>query len=1069
MGCKSEEPDIIKELREEEKIGNLKGYFKKIYGHESFEIENNEDLIENVPESNDLFRNIVDNCPDGIVFVNKFGIIKFSNNAGAELIGYNKEHIIGKHFSKIGAFKVAEIPKYIKIFKSIIKGKNPGLLEIEYQRRDGSTFLAEVKIELLKNKYNKIMGIIAISRDITDKKNYETKIIENENRYRIVSELATDFTYSIIVGKNNELNFEWVTKALENISGYSMNDLKNKGGWEFLIYKDDIKTAKNQLKTLLEGNACSVEYRIKTKSGKIKWIHDYAKPIYNEEKKRITHIYGAVKDVTESKKYESSITESKLNLQNLFNSIADPIVIVDSKGKFLDMNNSVTNYTDYSRDDLIGKNFLKTKIVTKKSKLTLLANLTKRMAGITVKPYIVEILTKNGDTLPFEVNAQKIEYFGKPADLVIFRDISERIRAEKALKTSEIRYRTLFETSEDGILIAKLDDKISFIDCNPKALQLFKCKKNDIIGKSPLDFSPEYQKEGGKSKDLAFEKLSNAVKNIDNYSYEWKYNSFDGNTFDAEVNLAIIELEGEKYIQTIVRDITDRKKAELSIKESEERYRALFFNNVDLLFIHDLKDDQPSNFIEVNDKFCDVLGYSKEELLKMNIKDLVIDEYHSKLEENITKLKNGQDVLFEIQMISKNNEKIPLEVHKTIIIVNDRKNVLGIARDITDRKIAEEELQKLAAVVKHSGELVNLANLDGKMIFLNEAGEKMLGIHPNKVKNHMIYDVIPKDLQLIVKSQVVPSIINKGFWDGELRYKNVETGEETNVFALTFLIKDPDTNKPLYLANVSRDITEQKRDQRKLEKAHNELKDLNEKLEDKVKERTKQIHNLLRQKDEFINQLGHDLKNPLGPLVNLLPIVEKEEKDPKLKDILRVINRNVDYMRNLVIKTIQLARLNSPKTEFNFENTNLLEITDFVIKNNELLFKENKINVMNNISKEINLNIDKLRYEELLNNLLNNSVKFSKESGLIKIDSKDDDEFIRISISDNGIGMTDKQLNHMFDEFYKADESRHDFDSSGLGLSISKKIVEKHGGKIWAESEGIGKGSTFYFTLPVKN
>ena len=365
--------------------------------------------------------------------------------------------------------------------------------------------------------------------------------------------------------------------------------------------------------------------------------------------------------------------------------------------------------------------------------------------------------------------------------------------------------------------------------------------------------------------------------------------------------------------------------------------------------------------------------------------------------------------------------------------------------------------------------MVNLATLEGKMIFLNEAGEKMLGIHPNQVKKHMIYDVIPKDLQFMVKKQVVPSIINKGFWEGELRYKNIETNDETYVYALTFLIEDPETNKPLYLANVSRDITDQKRDGIKLEKAHTELKELNEKLEDKVKDRTKQIHDLLQQKDEFINQLGHDLKNPLGPLVNLLPIVEKEEKDPTLKEMLQVINRNIDYMKNLVIKTIQLARLNSSKTEFTYEDSNLLDIINSTVISNKLLFKESRIYIKNNVSKDINISIDKLRFEELLNNLLNNSVKFSKESGRIIIDSKNDGDFVTISIKDNGIGMTDKQIKFMFDEFYKADESRHDFDSSGLGLSISKKIIEKHGGKIWAESDGLGKGSTFYFTLPIKS
>ena len=171
-------------------------------------------------------------------------------------------------------------------------------------------------------------------------------------------------------------------------------------------------------------------------------------------------------------------------------------------------------------------------------------------------------------------------------------------------------------------------------------------------------------------------------------------------------------------------------------------------------------------------------------------------------------------------------------------------------------------------------------------------------------------------------------------------------------------------------------------------------------------------------------------------------------------------------MRNLVVKTIQLARLNSSKNEFNFEELNLNEIINSVLKNNELLLKRNNIETKINIPNDVNIKLDKLRFEELLNNLINNSVKYTKESGKIEIDTKTNEDYVTISIKDNGIGMSENQLKNMFDEFYKADESRHDFDSSGLGLSISKKIVEKHGGKIWAESDGLGKGSTFYFTIP---
>ena len=227
----------------------------------------------------------------------------------------------------------------------------------------------------------------------------------------------------------------------------------------------------------------------------------------------------------------------------------------------------------------------------------------------------------------------------------------------------------------------------------------------------------------------------------------------------------------------------------------------------------------------------------------------------------------------------------------------------------------------------------------------------------------------------------------------------------------------------------------------------------------------------MKQKDEFINQLGHDLKNPLTPLVNLLPIIEEKEKDTESKELLGVINRNVGYMKNLVTKTIELARLNSSNTVFNFEDINLLSEMNKVIETNKLLFEEKGIHVVNNVPSDIQVSVDRLRIEELLNNILNNSIKYTDSTdseGTITIDAKSDDSFVTVSVSDTGIGMTCEQLSHVFDEFYKADSSRHDFYSSGLGMAICKRIVEKHGGQIWAESKGEGKGSIFYFTIPRK-
>jgi len=237
---------------------------------------------------------------------------------------------------------------------------------------------------------------------------------------------------------------------------------------------------------------------------------------------------------------------------------------------------------------------------------------------------------------------------------------------------------------------------------------------------------------------------------------------------------------------------------------------------------------------------------------------------------------------------------------------------------------------------------------------------------------------------------------------------------------------------------------------------------------DKLHEYNRILEDLLKQKDEFIGQLGHDLKNPLQPLVGLLPMLIEKEKDPHTKEILEVMNKNAEYMQELIFKTLQLAKLRSSNIKFDFENTNLFEEVENVIKSENILLKENNFIVENKISKDLFIQADKLRLVEVFKNLISNAIKYkSGDKGKIVIDAQREDEWATVSISDEGIGMSEDQLEKVFDEFYKADRFSSEQRSSGLGLSICKKIVEKHGGKIWVDSKGLGKGTTFYFKLRV--
>ena len=243
---------------------------------------------------------------------------------------------------------------------------------------------------------------------------------------------------------------------------------------------------------------------------------------------------------------------------------------------------------------------------------------------------------------------------------------------------------------------------------------------------------------------------------------------------------------------------------------------------------------------------------------------------------------------------------------------------------------------------------------------------------------------------------------------------------------------------------------------------------LNQGLEQKVKERTSEIENLLQHKDEFIGQLGHDIKTPLTPLISLLPIIRKKNADSESDEILEICIRNVGYIKNLVINTLQLARLNSKEVVFNIQEIDISNLVDSILFENKKMIEETKVNVESKVKRGTLVLADEIRLREVFINLITNGIKFSEDGATLTLDMKEEpDGFVTISVMDNGIGLDEEEKSHLFEEFYKSDPSRHELDSSGLGLSICKRIVEKHGGKLWAISPGKGKGTTFYFTIPI--
>ena len=372
-------------------------------------------------------------------------------------------------------------------------------------------------------------------------------------------------------------------------------------------------------------------------------------------------------------------------------------------------------------------------------------------------------------------------------------------------------------------------------------------------------------------------------------------------------------------------------------------------------------------------------------------------------------------------------------------------------------------LQTQESIIDNAALGIIVLNRDFQHLTVNPAFSGMTGFGKTELKNKTEYPSYwPERFTEDIKIEI--QRLQK---KGQIKMETYFQRKDKSIFPVSIVgstFIDNDSNEE-HMILIIDDITKSKATERELKISQLLLLSLVQNLEKKVQDRTQKIEQLLKQKNEFINQLGHDLKNPLGPLINLLPLLLNDENDPKKKQMLNVILRNTNHMRNLITKTIELARLNSGNIKLNFEEINLnTAFNDSLVRNNHLL-EEKQMEIENNLPPDVIVNADKIRVEELFDNILTNAIKYSYDGGKIIINGSVTETTVTISIKDHGIGMSKDQIAHVFDEFYKADPSRHDFKSSGLGTSIIKRIVEKHGGHIKIESDGLNKGATVIFTI----
>ncbi|NIO37206.1 PAS domain S-box protein [Candidatus Bathyarchaeota archaeon] len=408
---------------------NKNGDPETVYGqlaHSVRQVVQRKSARDRLRASEERYRNLFEMAPDGIVTLDMKGVITSCNAAVMRLTGYYRDEVVGKHFSELGFLNSTDAPRYLALFASILRGEQPKPFEVTWHNKNGTSHVSEFHVSLIKTDDQPI-GIQAIARNITDRKITEQRIRENEQKF---AQLFKDNPEATIF-LDPDFRIADVNPRFTKLFGYSLDEAKGKHTEDLIVPKDRVDELEG-----LHNNAKNGQVYLDTvrraKGGNQIFVSVSAAPIGASEK-----LIGYVviyRDITDRKKAEEELRESRRHFRKLFDLIVDPVGIVDKKGKILEVTDSVEKITGFKREDLVGRNFLRTKIATAKSKVILMKNLAKRMMGVHLPPYEVEILTKDGRKLPYEVNAAKIEYKGKPADLVVFRDVSQRKKMEEKLR-----------------------------------------------------------------------------------------------------------------------------------------------------------------------------------------------------------------------------------------------------------------------------------------------------------------------------------------------------------------------------------------------------------------------------------------------------------------------------------------------------------------------------------------------------------------------------------------------------------------------------------------------------------
>ena len=662
----------------------------------------------------------------------------------------------------------------------------------------------------------------------------------------------------------------------------------------------------------------------------------------------------------------------------------------------------------------------------------------------------IRMLAKHGVWKWIAVNGTVVhrDARGSPVKIIGTQlDIDHIKKAENEIAHSEHKFKTLFHSTNDSIFIQDMD--MNILDMNDAACKCLGYGREQLLGKKLLEITfPEFLL---KEQEMQRELLKNR------YSvYETSYICNDGAILPVEISSRIIYYENCQAILSIAKDISRRKRVESALNESENKFQYIFNNVNDEIFMQDMN----YNLLEVNQVACQRLGYTKEELLELRPEDIETPDNSPLIKSRMTAISHFKHGIFESEHLRRDGTTYPVELSSSIVKFDGKKRILTIVRDITERKEAETAVRKheieKEMILDGMEEHVVYHDIDMKILWANKAACTFFNSERSTVIGKLFNEILPVGTDNNENRTIMQANI-----EGTSREIERTTPDGRIWSVKGYPLKGPHGNANGGIV-VTLDITERKKTQEQIQEFNRELLKINEELK-----------SVDRIKNEFLANLGHELRTPLSSIIGyseLLDSLTLGELNEVQKKASESIYRNAERLRSLIDSLLYLSYVNSGKIEYNFELMHIGSAIDEALARFAGELEDKGITVDKRISHEISfMKGEPAKIQELLHNILDNAIKFSNESGKIEIDAYlEEDNMLKIEISDHGIGIPYDQVNNLFTLFHQVDGSMNRrYGGTGVGLYICKNIVVAHNGTIWIVSKE-GKGTTVHVSLPLK-